>query len=180
VPVGSRITYAMAVGLAVVLALLSVGCTPSVGDSCVLSTDCGSTGNLVCDTSEFLGYCTLVNCMANDCPDNAACVLFYPAVPGCGYDDRVQASRIGEQFCMATCSSNSDCRPGYVCASPLGAPWFADILDDNNNNLVCIPIPPDGKVGGDAGPFVEPDAAVCQVSGPTYDAFPPPPDATGD
>jgi hypothetical protein len=164
--------------LAVLGALVLLGCTPSVGDSCQLSTDCGSTGQLVCDTSQYGGYCTVVDCLANACPDNAGCINFYPSVPGCGYDDRLP-SRLAQSFCMATCSSNSDCRAEYVCASPSGSPWFAMIADDNQQELVCLPLPPTSSVGGVSKPDIDPDAAVCQLNGPTYDAgFPPLPDAT--
>lgn len=168
----------MALSLAVLAALGGTGCTPNVGDSCQLSTDCGSTGNLVCDTSEFDGYCTMVDCVEGSClQNNAVCVLFDPSVPGCSYNDRQAGSRISQSFCMKTCESNSDCRDGYVCAAPSAAPWFGDNLDNAQYKLVCLPLPPNGNVGGDSGPFVEPEAAVCQVSGTTWDAFPPPPEA---
>jgi hypothetical protein len=161
--------------LAALLGLGQLGCTPQVGDSCQLSTDCGATGNLVCDTSQFMGYCTQLNCQMNECPDNAACVLFHPSVPGCGFSDRLgEGFRVSQQFCMKTCGSDGDCRPGYVCAHPTEAPWFADILDNNKHNLVCIPAP-FGPIGGDSGPMIDPDAPVCQSSVPSWDAFPPPP-----
>jgi hypothetical protein len=175
-----RETLLLALGLAVLMTLFGLGCTPKVGDSCVLSTDCGSAGNLVCDTSEFDGYCTLVDCVSDQCPNNGACILFSPSVPGCGYNDRQQGSRISVPFCMATCNTNSDCRVGYVCADPTETPWFAANLDRRQYDLVCLPLPPSGMVGGDSGPLVEPDAAVCRITGPTYDAFPPTPDAQTD
>jgi hypothetical protein len=153
-----------------VLFALATGCTPSVGDSCQLSTDCGSTGQLVCDTSEFEGYCTMVECIQGSCPTNSSCIQFYPAIPGCGYNDRVGASRLGESFCMATCSSQSDCRLGYVCATPTESPWFADIVDNNQQILVCLPEPMTGEVPGGMSQNVNPDAAVCQAQGPEFDA----------
>jgi hypothetical protein len=41
---------------------------------------------------------------------------------------------------MAHCNGDSDCRQGdgYVCANPRGDPWYAAILDDNQNQRVCI------------------------------------------
>ena len=141
------------------------GCTPVVGDSCVLSTDCSSAGDRVCDTSEPDGYCTVENCLPNTCPDEAACVLFNPSVPGCGYSDRTK-SRVGHSFCVAHCNSNSDCRDGYVCTDPRLTPWQAIILDDDQIKHNCLPIPDDGVViGGEAGAG-DPDAAVCQVVSP--------------
>src|SRR5580658_3035968 len=61
------------------LALLALGlaaCTPKIGHQCVLSTDCGTQGGLVCDPTVPGGYCTLTNCQMNLCPNEAACVLF--------------------------------------------------------------------------------------------------------
>jgi hypothetical protein len=171
------VRLALAALLASILMVFGVGCTPAVGDACQLSTDCGSTGNLVCDTSQFDGYCTMLDCVPNECPNNAACVLFNTNVPGCGYNDRQQGSRISEQFCEAVCTSDSDCRVGYVCANPRLGPWFADILDNLQYPLVCLPAPPNGMVGGDSGPTIEPDAPVCRSTVASYDAFPPPPDA---
>src|SRR5260221_10129318 len=93
---------------ALALAALS-GCTPSIGDKCVLSTDCSIRGDRLCDTSQPGGYCTVFNCSGNSCPDEAACILFNGRVQGCAYDDHV-ISRTARTFCMATCSSDSDCR----------------------------------------------------------------------
>ena len=154
-----------------VLAVLALaGCTPSIGDKCVLSTDCSIRGDRLCDTSQPDGYCTIFNCQGNLCPNNAACVQFYSSVPGCGFNDRNTPSRTGQTFCMAQCNGNSDCRTGYVCADPRQQPWNALILDDNQAELVCI-VPPDSNGATNAS---VPDAAVCQANGPMV----PPIDAT--
>lgn len=175
----TRDALALLGGFALVFAsLVATGCQPGVGSACTLSTDCGTTGALVCDTSEFQGYCTVEDCVPNECPNNAACVLFNPEVPGCAPNDRVQGSRIGQQFCMATCGSNSNCRDGYECKSPLSAPWHAAILDTNQFELVCIPIPLEGADGGNSGYLYDPEAAVCQAVGPVFDADFPPLDAS--
>jgi hypothetical protein len=152
-------------GLALTLALGLGGCTPSIGDKCVLSTDCSLQGDRLCDTSEPGGYCTVLNCASNSCPNSAVCVMFNAAVPGCAYNDR-SLSRTGRTFCMAQCQSNSDCRDGYICANPLEPPWNALIIDNNQMQLVCI-VPPDvGATGADASTPLQSDAAVCQASGP--------------
>jgi hypothetical protein len=147
--------------LEVTAAAWALGCTPSIGDKCTLSTDCSTRGDRLCDTSEPAGYCTGFNCRGDLCPDKAACVLFHASVQGCGYDDRLP-SRTGRTFCMAQCLSDSDCRTsdGYVCADPRQAPWSALILDDDQLQRVCIPSPTQGPVSG------RPDAAVCQPAGP--------------
>lgn len=147
------------------LALTAValtGCTPELGDKCVLSTDCSLRGDRTCDTSQPGGYCTIRDCRANTCPDDGACVLFEPAIPGCGFDDR-SPSRVGRAYCMAACESDSDCRGGdYICANPKESPWFAVVLDDNTTKRVCVirPSTPD------AGMSRAPDAPVCSPISP--------------
>ncbi len=164
--------------------VVETGCTPVIGDSCTLSTDCASDGTRICDTSEPGGYCTVLNCTGNNlgsvCPDNAICVLFNPNVPGCPFSAR-SPSRISESQCRNTCSTNSDCRTDYICALPSAPPWSAEILDPDQSAMVCLPqlvfldggISPvnygyDGSLSPDAIP------PVCQAAGPTFDAgFPP-------
>jgi len=145
---------------ALVLGAAATACTPSIGDKCVLSTDCSLRGERLCDSAQPDGYCTIFDCRGNLCPDEAACVLFHPNVAGCSYDDRTP-SRSGRTFCLAQCHGNSDCRPGYVCADPRQAPWSARILDDDQTQRVCI-VPPD-KASVEAG--VVDDAPVCSVNG---------------
>jgi hypothetical protein len=175
---GARLLEALTAVVLLVLGLFGTGCTPTVGSSCELSTDCGTTGQLVCDTSEIGGYCTVVDCLPNECPDNAGCILFNFAIPGCGIS-RQDPSRISQPFCMATCSSDSDCRAGYICANPTESPWYAWIQDSNWRELVCLPEPVSGFVGLAASSALDTDAAVCQQIGPTFDAdFPPIPDAS--
>lgn len=148
-------------------AALVAGCTPSIGDKCVLSTDCSVRGDRLCDTSQPDGYCT-VNCQGDGCPDKAACVLFNGSIPGCGFDDRAggRGSRVARSFCSARCYSNSDCRPGYVCADPRQPPWNALILDDDQTQLACLVIPPGGIDAGMStstnvcGPGSSPPAAI--------------------
>jgi hypothetical protein len=153
----------LALGLA---GLVLAGCTPSIGSSCELSTDCSSQGDRVCDTSEPQGYCTVQNCKPNECPDEAACVDFNASVPGCMYSDR-SPSRLAVSFCMAQCHSDGDCRQYYTCADPRLSPWDALILDDDQTQKVCIPTPDPGVVIGAGSETATFDAAVCQVVSPT-------------
>jgi hypothetical protein len=147
------------------LAVAASGCTPKIGSKCTLSTDCSQTGARVCDTAPPGGYCTVLNCTNGSCPDEAVCVLFQSAVPGCAYDDYQAPARTGRSFCMAHCSKNSDCREsdGYECADPTGAPWHASILDNNSSQGVCIPV---AGLLADAGSDF--GAEVCTPT--TYDA----------
>ena len=150
------------------LAAGASGCTPNIGDKCVLSTDCSIRGDRLCDTSQPGGYCTVFNCRTDSCPDTAACVLFHSNVQGCGYDDRT-FSRTGRTFCMARCQSDSDCRDGYMCTDPRQPPWSALIIDDDQGQRVCIVRPDDGVVGPNAS-VATVDAAVCSPNAPGYDA----------
>jgi hypothetical protein len=146
--------------------LAAAACSPQIGDKCQVSTDCSIRGDRLCDTSQPLGYCTQLNCQNSTCADEASCVLFNSAVPGCGYDDRSGpfGSRVARSFCMAKCSSNGDCRDGYVCGDPRQNPWNAVILDDDQNKRGCLPVPAEGQDGGSAA---APAAApVCGPAAP--------------
>jgi hypothetical protein len=134
------------------LGAFATGCTPSIGDKCAQSTDCSIRGDRLCDTSQPGGYCTIFNCGANSCPDDATCVLFHPNVQGCPYDDR-SLSRTGRTFCVASCDSDSDCRGGYTCQNPIQYSG-AVVLDDNQGKRVCVVIDPR------AGTKSEPNASV--------------------
>lgn len=144
-----------------------VACTPEIGDTCVVSTDCSIRGDRLCDISQPGGYCTQLNCQRNNCADEAACILFSSAVPGCGYDDRSGpfGSRIARSFCMAKCSSNGDCRTGYVCADPRSFPWNAVILDDDQGKRACLAVPLEGQDAGVVGPAPL-EAPVCGPAAP--------------
>lgn len=151
-----------AIGLAGIVAMV-VACTPSVGDRCNISTDCSTQGDKLCDTSQPGGYCTQLNCIGNKCVDDALCILFNSATPGCAFNDRSGpgASRVSRSFCMAECTQNSDCRDGYVCADPRTIPWNASILDNNQGRRACLPAP----LEVDAGTIVT-AAPVCGPSSP--------------
>jgi hypothetical protein len=155
---------------ALLLPLAAAGCTPEIGDKCVLSTDCSTQGTLLCDTTQPGGYCTQLNCTNGSCPNNAVCVEFQSSVPGCGYDDYQSPSRTGRTFCMKHCDENSNCRQseGYICSDPTSAPWNAAILDNNQAQSVCIVAP--ALLSADAS---SPDAAVCMSYATNADAAPP-------
>ena len=163
---------ALAVFAAMALAAGALaGCTPSIGDKCVLSTDCSTRGDRLCDTSQPDGYCTEFNCAKNTCPDKAVCVLFNAAVPGCGYDDRSggYGSRIARSFCIAMCSNNGDCRSGYVCADPHSAPFNGLVQDDDQSKRTCLVAPPGYGVDAGADAAIasyKPPAPVCNSVAP--------------
>ena len=80
-----------------VLALGQIGCTPSIGDSCEVGTDCPSRTN--CDVTAPGGYCLRPGCQPGDCPDTSICIEFDRDIT----------------YCMASCRADDDCREGYVC-----------------------------------------------------------------
>lgn len=156
--------------LAAVLAgafAVSASCTPVIGDKCTVSTDCSVQGDRLCDTSQPDGYCTELNCRGNDCFDDAVCVLFGSALPGCLYDDRAgaQGSRVARSFCAKFCRSDGDCRAGYLCANPRNYPWNAVVLDDNQGKKTCLPIPLEGQAPAGGVTFSQ-ESAICQSFAP--------------
>lgn len=136
------------------------GCKPEIGDKCLLSTDCSQTGDRLCDTSQPDGYCTVFNCTGNGCPDEAACVAFRSNVPGCSTNDRGVA-RTMRAFCVAACEGSSDCRSGYVCADPRTDPWFGIVMDNVQNQRVCLV-----AASGLAPAAAATEAPVCASSAP--------------
>lgn len=146
-------------GLALIAVVLA-GCKASIGSGCNVSTDCSSQNDRTCDSAQPGGYCTILFCTDQSCPDNAVCVEFAAAVPGCPYSDYASPSRTGLAFCMAHCGSDSDCRAGYICRNPREAPWNAAILDDNQTLSVCIAAPSNTK----APSALLPDGSVCTMS----------------
>ncbi len=168
--------------LAALTALALSGCQPQIGDKCVLNTDCSVSGTrLGCDTSMPGGYCTVFNCGPNSCPDQTACYLFYAEVQGCPYSDRAP-SRTAHSFCMKDCQQNSDCRAGYICADLRKGPWNAVLLDDNQNQAVCVPAP--DKASQAAGLLTSeqldanaPPIPICEADPDIDAAFPSEPDA---
>jgi hypothetical protein len=173
---------------AVVLAVLAVGCTPHIGGSCTLNTDCSIDNSKQCDNSQPGGYCTVFNCSPNTCPNNAVCVELQANVPGCPYDDYSSPSRSGRSMCLKSCNQDSDCRQGegYVCRSMTdirSSGVEAVILDDNQSQKVCvIAAEVDSGTGGlaDAAPVCPgspiPEAGVI----PTNDSGAPPTEAGAD
>jgi len=146
-------------------ASLAVGCGYQIGASCIVDTDCSADGTRVCDLSEPDGYCTILGCDYNTCPDSSECVRFYTgsfsnepcdymtedtgSANSCSYDE--QCSLAGQcvprtaeiRYCMDTCSSNSDCRDHYECRffdkSNTAAPFAAGSMQEDGGEVVLAP-----------------------------------------
>src|SRR5690606_9214892 len=95
--------------LAAVAASAALGltaCAPVVGDGCDNSIDCSVNGDRFCDLAQPGGYCTVVGCDPDACPDDAVCVEW-----------RFEPRRLAESWCMRSCKKTSSCdRSGsYAC-----------------------------------------------------------------
>ncbi len=139
-----------------------VACQPSIGDKCTVSTDCSSQGGRLCDTSQPNGYCTAFQCVGDDCPSEAVCILFGSAVAGCHVDDRRSPPRTGRSMCLYACKTDNDCRAaeGYVCADPQSAPYFGTSLADVTTKVCVVRPTQDGGVN-----YSSADAPVCKAGG---------------
>ena len=96
--------------LAASLGLIAVtaGCGPTIGDACTTNADCLGK---VCLGTEYApgGYCSQ-SCMmtgTSTCPTGTACV----------------ADALGKDSpgCMRSCTTNAECRTGYVCSNKKAA-----------------------------------------------------------
>jgi hypothetical protein len=67
---------------------LASGCGRNIGDECRTSADCDPNGTRACDLSQPGGYCTVVGCDESSCPEDSACLRYFPEqyisdVPDC-------------------------------------------------------------------------------------------------
>jgi hypothetical protein len=120
----------------VVLAIATLGlggCSKEIGDACIVSTDCSPRGDRMCDTLPKEGYCTIMGCDYNTCPQEAVCVRFFQgqfqnkpctestATTDCNLDELCDLQghcvpRSTEiRYCMRKCDRDKDCRDSYEC-----------------------------------------------------------------
>ena len=147
--------------LAILPLLATAACGDKIGDSCSLSSDCSTQGDRICDISSNGGYCTILGCDWDTCPDESVCVRFFSVADtnktcdpratttGCSADELCTLSgtcvpRTAEvRYCMKTCGSGGDCRDGYECRD-----------EDRMREHGGEPVPPPGEaVADDPQPF---------------------------
>ena len=89
-------------------------CQRGIGDACETALRCSTSGTRLCDQTQPGGYCTLANCDVDTCPEESACVRFWPHV-----NREQDSARVGVNYCMRKCTKRSDCRDseGYDCLS---------------------------------------------------------------
>jgi hypothetical protein len=144
-----------------VLAALLVlcACQPEIGDSCSNASDCSVQEQRTCDTTYPGGYCTVLGCEADTCPEEASCVAFQSVISVAAECASVQVRpRLQRTVCMKTCSNDRQCRSGYECVDLSGEnPWGATVVDPGTSGKVCVVPPPPAPSG---------DPAVCSPSPP--------------
>lgn len=156
-----------ALGPILVLALvLGAGCGSEIGDSCAVSLDCdpSNSNDRVCDLSSSGGYCTIIGCDHESCPEGSVCIRFYVAsfanVPcdpvtedngtndcppdeACSLRGQCVPSTSEIRYCMKTCEDGGDCRGGYECRDEA-------LMREHGGE----PVPPPGeRVTGDLPAF---------------------------
>lgn len=162
----SRFGSVHLIALGALLGALAVGCTPKIGDKCTISTDCSATGGRLCDITEPGGYCTVFNCEPDGCPDNAGCINFgaeLSLVNGCTASQG--NSPYQRSFCLAACSSDSDCREGYSCLAPGDVGGVS--ADSTSRGKVCaVKRTAEAEADGaaDSGPRDPASPEVCMGS----------------
>lgn len=146
--------------VAILVALTGlVGCKPKIGDACTIASDCSSAGDRLCDTTQPGGYCTAFNCAPGTCPQEAMCVAFEDATCFHGEAD---LARLRRTFCMATCSTSSDCRVGYLCEDIRTSESRIPHEDNLSRTKVCLVAATLLNDGGTSGPDAAPQ--VCAAS----------------
>jgi hypothetical protein len=111
-------------------------CGDKIGDACQVSSECSSQGDRLCDTTSPDGYCTVVGCDFDTCPEEAVCVRFFgvansdrPCDPQtedsstddctpdevCSLSDTCVPRTAEVRFCMLKCGGDGDCRDKYEC-----------------------------------------------------------------
>jgi len=122
--------------LVMLLGLPLAACGKKIGDECKTAFDCNQTDvNRSCDISQPGGYCILEGCDQSSCPDEAACIRFFPRlnlqqtcqatsecgsngvciVDGTGPGMKCSPASSEVRRCMLTCDKYGDCRDGYEC-----------------------------------------------------------------
>ena len=116
------------------------GCIAEIGDECAGDVDCSQNMDRNCDTSQPGGYCLVVTCGPDECPEEAVCVEFTTPCPLDMEEEDCQLiePNRGRRFCLRHCRRNSHCRGKYTCIEP--EDLSAIIIDfDTNKTKVCVP-----------------------------------------
>ena len=129
------------------LSLLAAACNPEIGDDCQYDADCSPNLDRNCDRSQPGGYCLIIGCGPDECPNEASCVEFTTPCPeGEGYESdagvsekcQLLTSNRSRTYCLKHCKKNSDCRGSYKCQEVDGD--YSVVIDfDNQHDKICVP-----------------------------------------
>ena len=161
-PAVNRIVIA---ALSLVLFGPLVGCGKKIGDDCQTQFDCNDEDDTrTCDISQPGGYCTIDGCDERSCPDDSACLRFFPRYELLSKDCDYQMSQSGPSACsshelclaankcaprgtelrrcMRTCDDGGDCRDGYECRAVGGERDTTMALSGGGGVKFCAPRAP--------------------------------------
>ena len=127
----------------------AAACGDEIGDSCSIHSECSPTGERICDQQSPDGYCTILGCDFDTCPDEAVCVSFFSVAStnllcadstDCTADEICTLGgycvpRSSEvRYCMKKCSGGGDCRSKYECRD-------LELMQEHGGE----PVPPPGE-----------------------------------
>jgi len=125
---------------ATALLLLAGACQAEIGDECDYDIECSSAGDRNCDRGQPDGYCLIIGCDPDSCPEEAVCVEFLTPCPEGTEEDlcrQIEPNR-GRSYCLKHCGSGEDCRSGYACTDPYDL--YATIIDlAPEGSRICVP-----------------------------------------
>ncbi len=143
------------------VALFALGCNAKIGDGCSYDVDCSPDGDRICDNSQPGGYCLILTCSPDQCPEEAVCVEFVTPSPewDAGGDtdnagalyEQLEPNRI-RTYCLRRCKTDGGCRGAYHCArgGELEVELGGLIIDSRYAERgVCVP-DADAPVDGDS------------------------------
>jgi hypothetical protein len=157
------VTPILRAALLLLFAAQLAACGKKIGDECKTAFDCNQTDETrTCDISQPGGYCIIEGCDQRSCPDEAACVRFFPRLylpaepcnpqdpAACGFTGKCIADGDGKQAkcaplsseirrCVLMCDKDGDCRDGYECRT--SGTYGSEALTDVPNGRVqfCSP-----------------------------------------
>ena len=136
-----------------ILALLAAsGCAAEIGDSCGYDVDCSPNMNRNCDRNQPGGYCLILGCEPDSCPNEAVCVEFTTPCPdgtGDATCEQIEENR-ERTYCLRHCKSDKGCRSKYECLLPEsdadeGASGALPVLE--NTTIIDLDYDPDREWG---------------------------------
>jgi hypothetical protein len=160
----AAVRFTIRAALVTLLALSAGACGKKIGDECKTAFDCNQTDEArTCDISQPGGYCILEGCDQNSCPDEAACVRFFPRIglekscdparhdpSDCGLEGECISDTDGTTHrcaprtseirrCLLKCEGSGDCRDGYECRTSGSFGSVALTGDPNARVQFCSP-----------------------------------------